>query len=138
MKIITVLKQDRKSGVQKIFGALGGEPVELMSRMGLAGVLELFGGVAIILGLFTRPVAFILAGEMAFAYFLMHYPRGFWPAMNGGEAAALFSFIFLFFAANGGGRFSLDGLRARRRGEAHMAATGLSKEAGVSDFSTRS
>ena len=68
-------------GLQKMFGAFGwGEPVDLMSRMGLAGVLELVGGPLIMLGLFTRPVAFLLAGEMAFVYFIAHYPRGFGPS----------------------------------------------------------
>lgn len=125
-------------GVQKIFGGLGGEPVEMMSRMGLAGVLELIGGVAITLGLFTRPIAFILSGEMAFAYFLVHNPRDFWPALNEGELAALYAFIFLFIAANGGGRFSLDGLlRGRRSAAAPVATTRLGEDTGVSDLSTK-
>ena len=104
-------------GLQKMFGVLGwGEPVEFASRFGVAGVLEAIGGPLIILGLFTRPVAFLLAGEMAFAYFTAHLPRGFWPVMNGGERPALYCWAFLFFAANGAGAFSLDGLlRARRR-----------------------
>ncbi len=104
-------------GLQKMFGVLGrDEPVELMTRIGAAGVLETVGGAMIILGLFTRPVAFVLAGEMAVAYFTAHLPRGFWPVMNGGEAAVFFCWVFVFFAANGAGEFSLDGLlRARRR-----------------------
>lgn len=107
-------------GAQKLFGVLGGvggEPgstVPLISLMGLAGVLEFFGGFLVALGLFTRPVAFVLAGEMAVAYFRSHLPEGFWPILNRGELAALYAFIFLFLAANGGGRFSLDGLRGRR------------------------
>jgi putative oxidoreductase len=107
-------------GLQKLFGAFGwGEPVELMSRMGLAGVLEAVGGPLIMLGLFTRPVAFLLAGEMAFVYFIAHYPQGFWPIETGGELPALYCWAFLFFAANGAGAFSLDGLiRARRRSRA--------------------
>lgn len=104
-------------GLQKMFGVLGrDEPVELMTRIGAAGVLETVGGAMIIVGLFTRPVAFVLAGEMAVAYFTAHLPRGFWPVMNGGEAAVFFCWVFVFFAANGAGEFSLDGLlRARRR-----------------------
>ncbi len=104
-------------GLQKLFGILGWqEPVELTSRLGVAGVLETVGGALIMLGLLTRPVAFILAGEMAVTYFTAHLPRGFWPIMNRGELAALYCWTFLFFAANGAGAFSLDGfLRARRR-----------------------
>lgn len=104
-------------GLQKLFGILGrDEPVELMTRLGAAGVLETVGGALIILGLFTRPVAFILAGEMAVAYFTVHMPRSLWPIMSGGEGPAFYCWTFLFFAANGAGAFSLDGLlRARRR-----------------------
>lgn len=104
-------------GLQKLFGILGrDEPVELMTRFGAAGVLETVGGALIILGLFTRPVAFILAGEMAVAYFTVHMPRSLWPIMSGGERPAFYCWTFLFFAANGAGAFSLDGLlRARRR-----------------------
>ena len=92
-------------GAQKLFGWLGGRQVpELMSQFGLAGVLEFFGGILIIVGLFTRPVAFILAGEMAVAYFQVHAPEGLWPIQNRGEPAVLFAFIFLFFAAHGAGR----------------------------------
>ncbi len=106
-------------GAQKLFGVLGGAgpgggSVELFSQMGLAGVLEFFGGALLALGLFTAPVAFILAGQMAVAYFMAHAPQGFWPIQNRGELAALFSFVFLFFAAAGPGRFSLDGLLLRR------------------------
>jgi putative oxidoreductase len=82
--------------------------------MGLAGVLELVGGTLLLLGLFTRPVAFVLAGEMAYAYFTAHAPRGFWPIANGGELAALYCFIFLYLAATGAGPWSAD-RRLRRR-----------------------
>ena len=104
-------------GAQKLFGWLGGQQVEsVMSMMGIAGILEFFGGILIILGLFTRPVAFVLSGEMAVAYFMAHFPQGFWPAQNRGEPAVLFCFIFLYFAATGAGRWSIDEAIARRRG----------------------
>jgi putative oxidoreductase len=103
-------------GAQKLFGWIGGRQVQdLTSLMGLAGVLEFFGGLLIIVGLFTRPVAFILSGEMAFAYFMAHAPRGLWPIQNRGEVVVLFSFLYLFFAAYGAGRYSLDGLFSRGR-----------------------
>jgi putative oxidoreductase len=85
--------------------------IKLFSLFGLAGVLELFGGALVLVGLFTRPVAFILSGEMAFAYFMAHAPKGFWPLLNGGEAAVLYCFVFLYLAAAGGGAWSLDRLR---------------------------
>ncbi|MBO0766228.1 MAG: DoxX family protein [Hyphomicrobiaceae bacterium] len=78
---------------------------------GAAGVLELIGGVLMILGLFTRPVAFILSGMCAVAYFYAHAPRGFFPILNGGELAALYSFVFLYLASAGGGGWSLDKAR---------------------------
>ena len=106
-------------GAQKLFGVLGAQTTfEPVSLMWVAGVLEFWGGLLIVLGLFTRPVAFVLAGQMAVAYFMAHLPQGFWPIQNGGELAALFCFVYLFLAANGGGAFSLDGLlAARRRGK---------------------
>jgi putative oxidoreductase len=85
---------------------------ELVSLLGLQGCLEIVGGLLMILGLFTRPVAFILAGDMAAAYFMAHFPRNFFPALNGGDAAILFCFVFLYLAVAGGGVWSLD---ARRR-----------------------
>lgn len=103
-------------GAQKLFGALGGDAAELISMRGLAGVLEFFGGLLIFGGLFTRPVAFLLSGEMAVAYFMAHAPRGFWPIQNGGELAVFYCFVFLFLAARGGGDFSLDRLLRKRRG----------------------
>ncbi|MHC4925150.1 MAG: DoxX family protein [Planctomycetota bacterium] len=103
-------------GAQKLFAMFGREQaVELFSQMGLAGVLELFGGALIVLGLATRPVAFVLAGEMAWAYFQSHFPRGWVPIVNRGELTVLYCWAFLFFAANGGGAFSLDGLLAARK-----------------------
>ena len=76
-----------------------------------AGVLELVGGALLVIGLFTRPVAFVLSGLMAFAYFIAHAPRGFYPIVNAGELAALYCFVFLYFAAAGGGAWSVDALR---------------------------
>lgn len=103
-------------GAQKLFGALGGEAVEMASLRGLAGVLEFFGGLLIMVGLFTRPVAFVLSGMMAVAYFMAHAPQGFWPIQNRGELAALYSFVFLFLAFMGGGDFSLDRVLRKRKG----------------------
>ncbi len=83
-------------------------PTVLWSESGIAGVLELVGGILLMLGFFTRPVAFVLSGLMAFAYFLAHAPAGFWPIVNKGELAALYCFVFLYLAAAGGGPWSLD------------------------------
>jgi putative oxidoreductase len=103
-------------GMQKLFGVLGySHPVALYSQLGLAGVLETFGGAMLVLGLFTRPVAFILSGEMAVAFFQAHFPHAFFPIENHGELPVLFCWAWLFFAANGGGSFSMDGWMARRR-----------------------
>jgi putative oxidoreductase len=79
-----------------------------MTLSGFNGLIEVFGGVLIVLGLFTRPVAFILAGDMAFAYFLAHAPRNFYPLLNGGELAIVYCFVFLYIAAAGAGPRSLD------------------------------
>jgi putative oxidoreductase len=79
---------------------------------GLQGLLELAGGFLLALGLFTRPVAFVLAGDMAVAYFMAHSPRGFFPLLNGGELAIVYCFVFLYFWFAGGGEWSLDRLRA--------------------------
>lgn len=87
--------------------------VQLFSLFGIAGIIELVGGVLLALGLFTRPVAFILSGQMAVAYFLVHAPQTFSPILNGGELAALYSFVFLYFAVAGGGAWSLDALRSK-------------------------
>ena len=103
-------------GGQKLMGWFsdgGGPAGGLPPQMMIAGWLELIGGVLVAVGLFTRPVAFLLAGEMAFAYVIAHLPQGFWPLQNRGEAAALVCFIFLFLAGNGSGGFSLDSARAR-------------------------
>jgi putative oxidoreductase len=102
-------------GAQKLFGypPRQGPPIELMSQAGVAGVLEFFGGFLLLIGLFTRPVAFVLSGLMAFAYFLAHAPQGFWPILNRGELAALFCFLFLYFSAVGPGPWSVDALMRR-------------------------
>ncbi len=103
-------------GAQKLFGLLGGfggqegATAPLFSMMGFAGILEFFGGLAILLGLFTQPVAFILSGEMAVGYFMAHFPRSFWPVVNRGETAVLYCLIFLLLATTGGGALSLDRL----------------------------
>jgi putative oxidoreductase len=111
-------------GTQKLFVWPTSEPghaVALVSLMGLAGVIEVFGGLLLFLGLFTRPVAFVLAGEMAVAYFMAHAPAGPWPVQNKGEAAVLYCFFFLFVAARGAGAWSLDAMRSHR-GPAHGLA----------------
>jgi putative oxidoreductase len=83
-------------------------PTELWSLSGAAGLLELVGGFLLLLGVFTRPVAFVLSGLMAFAYFIAHAPQSFWPIVNRGELAVLYCFVFLYFALAGGGPWSLD------------------------------
>jgi len=90
------------------------EKVELMSLYGAAGAIELILGGLLVLGLFTRPVAFILCGEMAFAYFIGHFPRGFIPLLNGGNAAILFCFACLYLTCAGGGPWSLDAMMRKR------------------------
>ncbi len=102
-------------GTQKLLGfppSDRGMP-PLLSIYGLAGTLETFGGILLLLGLFTRPVAFLLSGMMAVAYFMAHAPQGFYPANNGGDAAILFCFVFLYLFTAGPGPWSLD---ARRGG----------------------
>jgi putative oxidoreductase len=106
-------------GLQKYFGFPVPGPFGLaapFSLMGLAGALELAGGALILIGLFTRPAAFILCGMMAVAYFMAHASRGFFPIVNQGEAAILFCFVFLLLAAAGPGAWSADGWRRRSRG----------------------
>ena len=110
-----------QAGGMKIFDWFGGVPAQfgghppMMSQMWIGGVLELYGGAAILLGFLTQPVAFMLSGEMAVAYFQFHQPSGFWPIQNHGEPAVLLCFIFLYIAAQGGGDWSLDALLRRRR-----------------------
>ncbi len=105
-------------GAQKLFGVLGGfgpsgGTAPLFSLMGLAGVIEFFGGVLILIGGLTGYAAFIASGQMAAAYFMAHHPRGFWPLLNEGEPAALFCFIFLYIASKGGGVWSIDRMRSQ-------------------------
>lgn len=106
------------AGTMKLFAFPAGVPpnggsVQLMSQLGLGAVLEVFGGALLLLGLFTRPVAFVLAGEMAVAYFQFHAPQGLWPNMNGGVEAVLYCFLWLYFSAAGGGPWSLDAKRGK-------------------------
>lgn len=105
-------------GAQKVFGLLGGAggsgaPVELMSQLGLAGVLEFFGGALVVLGLFTRPVAAVLTALMVAAFFIGHATQGGFPIQNGGELALLYALVFAFLAGSGAGAWSLDNLRSR-------------------------
>ena len=102
-------------GAQKLFGWLGGmggtgASASFPDLMWVAGVLEFFGGLCILLGAWTRPVAFLLSGMMAAAYFMGHASQGFWPLLNRGELAVLYCFVFLFFAATGGGPFTVERL----------------------------
>jgi len=106
------------SGTTKLFAFPGGIPpnggtVQWMSQMGIGALLEVIGGGLILIGLFTRPVAFILSGEMAVAYFQFHYPTSFWPTINMGAPAVLFCFLWLYFSAAGAGPWSLDAMRRK-------------------------
>jgi putative oxidoreductase len=110
-------------GAQKLLGAFGGmggsgATAEPLTQMWVAGILELVGGLLISVGLLTRPVAFILSGMMAVAYFTAHFPNGFWPIQNQGELAALYCFVFLYFSARGPGKYSLDAVVFRKHMEA--------------------
>lgn len=106
-------------GTQKMFGFPAEQryPFDLFSLSGAAGVLEVVGGFLLLIGLFTRPVAFILSGQMAVAYFLVHAPQGFWPLNNGGELATMFSFVFLYFVFAGPGCWSVDSLCKNKRNQ---------------------
>jgi len=114
LRIVTAFMFMQHGG-QKLFGFPAPQRYEfdLFTLSGVAGVLEIVGGFLILIGLFTRPVAFILSGQMAVAYFIAHAPQAFWPLLNNGELAALFSFIFLYLFVAGGGAWSVDNLRKR-------------------------
>lgn len=102
-------------GLAKLFGfphVAAYDHLQLFSLLGLAGIIETFGGLLVTLGLFTRVAAFVMSGEMAVGYFMSHAPRGFFPMLNGGDAAVLYCFIFLYFVFAGSGSWSLDRLRA--------------------------
>jgi putative oxidoreductase len=108
-----------QAGGMKLFGWFGGMPpggntAKIMTEPWIGGILEFFGGLAILIGLFVRPIAFILAGEMAVAYWQFHAPKGNWPIQNHGESAVLFCFIFLFFSAYGAGKWSIDALMSKK------------------------
>ena len=106
---IAVQETNAKGGIGGIPAEFGGHP-PFLSQTWIGGVLEFYGGAAILLGLWTRPVAFVLSGEMAVAYFQFHQPNGLWPIQNHGEPAVLLCFIFLFFAAHGAGDWSVDAM----------------------------
>ena len=95
-------------GAQKLFGVFGGQQVPMMSQFWFAGAIELVGGLLIAIGLLSSIAAFIASGEMAVAYFQAHAPKGWNPLANGGELAVLYCFLFLYIAARGGGRWSVD------------------------------
>jgi putative oxidoreductase len=119
-------------GAQKLFGlfgGFGGQPgmaASLFSLYGLAGIIEFVGGLLIAGGLFTHYIAFLASGEMAFAYFMSHYPRGFWPIENEGERAVLYCFVFLYMAARGSGPWCLDTVLRARRAAATPNPPGMS------------
>lgn len=101
-------------GAQKLFGVLGGQRVALTTQFGLAGVIELVGGLMIAAGFLTGFAALVASGEMAYAYFTAHMPRGSWPIRNGGELAVLYCFVFLYIASRGSGIWGVDKGGSRR------------------------
>jgi putative oxidoreductase len=106
-------------GLVKVLGFPAGAepgPQALLSLLGIAGLIEAVGGVLLLIGLLARPVAFLLAGEMAVGYFMFHAPANFYPAINGGDAAILFCFVFLYLSAAGPGAWSVDEMRAEKAG----------------------
>jgi putative oxidoreductase len=98
-----------------LFGGSHGAPAPLYSLVWFAGILELLGGLLLVFGIATRPVAFLLSGEMAVAYFLAHFPKSAWPIENGGELSVLYAFVFLYLAVAGAGPISVDALLNKRR-----------------------
>ncbi|TXK52610.1 DoxX family protein [Pontibacter qinzhouensis] len=111
-------------GSQKLFGIPGDkDPVELASLMGVAGVIELVGGILIAIGLFASIAAFICSGQMAVAFFMSHFPQGWNPLLNGGELSVLYCFLFLYIASRGAGIWSLDSLLSKtKRKDSHRFA----------------
>ena len=105
----------------------GGGTASLTSLAGVAGALELVGGALLLVGLFTRPVAFLLSGEMAVAYFMGHAGQGFWPVLNGGAPAVFFAFLWLYVSAAGPGPWSIDALRRRKAGRGLTPDTSQSR-----------
>jgi len=106
-------------GLSKFFGfpmpfPAGGKAPAMFSLFWFAGVIETVGGVLLALGIFTRPVAFILAGHLAFVYFIGHFPRGFYPFVNSGSLAVLYCFVFLYIVFAGGGPWSVDAMRGKK------------------------
>ena len=102
-------------GAQKLLGAFGGMPPGVPPLIvWVGGSIELLGGALLAVGLFTRPAAFLVSGLMAFAYFMGHAPKGFWPIVNLGELAVIYCWLALYFAAQGPGAWSLDGMRRGR------------------------
>ncbi|HYM98798.1 MAG TPA: DoxX family protein [Aestuariivirgaceae bacterium] len=118
LRIVTALIF-MEHGTQKLFGFPApperGLPV-LFSLSGIGGIMEFVGGLLILFGIFTRPVAFLLSGEMAVAYWMVHAPRSFFPVLNGGDASILYCFVFLLLVFTGPGAWSIDSLLARRDG----------------------
>jgi len=109
-----------QTGTMKLFAFPVGMPpdgatAKLASQVGLGGILETFGGTLLLLGLYTRPVAFVLSGEMAVAYFQFQFPQSFWTVVNGGAVTVLYCFVWLYFSAAGPGPWSLDALRGKQR-----------------------
>jgi putative oxidoreductase len=114
LRIVTALIF-MEHGTQKLFGfpaSPEGSQPPLLSLRGIGGIMEFGGGLLLLVGLFTRPVAFLLAGEMAVAYWMFHAPRSFFPVLNGGDAAILYCFVFLLLVFTGPGAWSIDGARA--------------------------
>jgi putative oxidoreductase len=115
LRIVTALLF-MQHGLQKLIGFPAGSTPQppVGSLFWFGGILEAFGGILLLIGLFSRPVAFLLAGEMAVAYWLFHAPRSFYPILNGGDAAILYCFVFLYLAAAGPGPWSIDAAHGRR------------------------
>jgi putative oxidoreductase len=131
------------AGTMKLFAFPAGIPptggtAPLMSEVGLGGVLETFGGGLLLVGLLTRPVAFLLAGEMAVAYFQFAFPQGFWPILNQGVTPALYCFVWLYISAAGAGPWSVDALRGRTADLAGRRQPVASHAAGAPEPSSRS